>query len=297
MDGLQCLIHICIRCITQFVPKQMEGCHLKWTRTWVTIHVSKKPNKTLYSYQFQLTPSTYSTQTLKTDTDVRKNKCNEQTIDMGWNWNWNKTIRVFLTAQSRGVKPPLRRVADQHFGRSEGDRGAGCWAERKQAWLRIDTETERMETINYRSIIINYIHWTSEPVTESIVRPQDHPAASELRSQTKGTLLLGCSYHHCACSHFRCIVPQSLFHHTTSSVIAFAFRSFSIFTLLWISLSLNDIVRPYILSPPPPMLYSLFHPLFVSLASLLLSFHFSLSFFLNRNLYLPQYSSTETQWG
>jgi len=40
-----------------------------------------------------------------------------------------KNIRVFLRAQSRGGKTPLRRAADRHFGRSEGDRGTGCWAE------------------------------------------------------------------------------------------------------------------------------------------------------------------------
>ena len=75
--------------------------------------------------------ATYSAQRLKTDIKVQKNMCNEQTMGMGLNCNWNKkkTIRVFLTAQSRGGKTPLRRAADQHFGRSEGDRGTGCWAE------------------------------------------------------------------------------------------------------------------------------------------------------------------------
>lgn len=101
-------------------------------------------------------------------------------------------------------------------------------------------------------------------------------------------------------SHFRWIAYHSRFHHT-SSVIAFAFRSFSIFySPLYFSFAQPHCSFLSFITPPPTpgglvLHASLFHKPFVSLVSLLLS----LSFLLNRNLFLPHSTlpGTEAQRG
>ena len=106
----------------------------------------------------------------------------------------------------------------------------------------------------------------------------------------KKSLLFGYCYHHCACTviFVESSVYLSRFHHT-SSVIASAFHSFSIFICLCISLSLNHNVRSYLLSTPPP--HPPHPPPVICFTSFLTSFFPSFSFFLNRNILLPQYSS------
>lgn len=78
--------------------------------------------------------------------------------------------------------------------------GGALRSERKQAWLLTATETEHMETRNYRSTIINYIHRTSVPFTKKRGRFQDYSVVAGLRSQTKKKLLIGYCYHQCACA-------------------------------------------------------------------------------------------------
>jgi len=92
--------------------------------------------------------------------------------EMNRRWTWGetttgtkKTIRVFLTAQSRGGKTPLRRAADQHFGRSEGDRGTGCWAEllgRRESRRgfeqpqKLNTWRQKLQINNYQLHSLNF---------------------------------------------------------------------------------------------------------------------------------------------
>jgi hypothetical protein len=117
-----------------------------------------------------------------------------------------KTTRVFLTAQPRGGKPPLRRAADQHLGRSEGERGTGCWAEllgRRESRRGFEQpqklNTGRQE-ITDQQLSISFTNFRNPLLRTQyaprIIRVFQHSARKQKRSYQQA----GYCYHNSACT-------------------------------------------------------------------------------------------------
>jgi hypothetical protein len=212
---------------------------------------------------------------------------------MNRRWGWNgiatgtkKTNRVLLTAQSRGGKTPLRRAADQHFGRSEGDRGTGCWAEllvRRESRRGFE-QPQKLNTWR-QEITDQQLSTTFTELRYPLLRKVNAPKIIRLLQdsvpkQNKQKFLLGYCYHHCACTfslnRLSFAFPPYKFGHCVCLSFFLDFYSPLYFSFAQPHCSFVSFFNP----PPPPrfVLHSLFHPSFVSLVSLLLSFLLSLSF-------------------
>lgn len=191
-----------------------------------------------------------------TTENIHKCTCNEQTMDIGWNCKWNKnTIRLFLTAQSRGGKTPLRRAADQHFGRSEGDRGTGCWAELlgRRENRRGFEQPQKLNTWR-QEITDQQLSITLTALQYPLLRKKYAPRIIRLLQdsvpkQKKKKLLLGYHHQHCACT------VQSV----SLNRLSFAFPSYKFYHCVWHSFFLDFLLVSVFLFRSTTLLVRIFY--------------------------------------